>query len=101
MTFNSKYHGCEGICEGSTLIFPGFLIGFFFIPTKDPIKTKGVEQHNQSNNKANIVVKATAPLEPSAQRNKSIKKNTKKAKAGYKNAVNKELISQFVWLNIL
>jgi len=54
--FNFKYHGFSGICIGKKFIFPGFFIGLFFIPIKEPNKTKGVEQQSQSNNNENISV---------------------------------------------
>lgn len=96
INFNSINQGCFGICEGNTFTFPGFLMAFFLIAMNDPIKVKGVEQHNHKRSNATIVEKGTAAVDPSNHKNKSITKKIAKAKLGNKNAVIRELRTQFV-----
>ena len=57
-----KYHGFLGIVVGHGLILQGILILFCFIPRNAPIKTKGVEQNSQRNNKDKKAVNLVGSL---------------------------------------
>lgn len=46
-----KYHGLSGIVLGTGLTLQGVFIGFFLIPMKEPIKTRGEEQQIHRINK--------------------------------------------------
>ena len=94
--FVSKYHGCFGMELGTTFIFPGFLITFFLIPRKAPIKTKGDEQQSHKSSNVIIVENGIAPLDPSKVRNILINIKTANANDGYKIAVAIAFLSQSV-----
>ncbi len=89
------YQDCFGIELGTTFIFPGFFIAFFFIPRKAPIRTNGEEQHIHKRSKVIIVEKGIAPLDPSKVRNMLITKNTENANEGYNMAVIIAFLTQF------
>jgi hypothetical protein len=93
ITLKERYHGWGGIRLGTIFIVPGFFIAFFFSPIKDPINTKGAEQHIHKTSKENRVVNGTAPDEPSIERNMFIIKKIVKAIEGYSRAVYKAFVS--------
>jgi len=96
-----KYQGWGGILLGTTFMVPGFLNTFLFNPIKEPIKTKGVEQHIHKINNVRIVVKGTAPDDSSMKRKKFIMKNVENAKDGNKKAVIRAFFNQSGSWNIL
>lgn len=57
--FVLKYHDFSGIVLGNVFTLHGFLIDLVLRPIKDPINTKGAEQHIHNKSKANIVPKLT------------------------------------------
>ena len=99
--FVFRYHGWSGIELGTILTVPGFFICFFFKPKNDPISTRGDEQHNHNRSKVTIVLKCTAPDEPSKNKKIFIMKKTENASVGYKSAVSIAFFNHSASLNIL
>lgn len=105
-----KYQGLCNIELGTELTLHGFFITFFFKPIKDPMSTRGAEQHIQSTNNTIIstnliyiiyLFKFTLADDPSNQNKMlSIIKIVNKI-PGYKKAVNKVFLSQAFPPNIL
>jgi len=90
------YQDCLGIELGTTFIFPGFFIAFFFIPRKAPIRTNGDEQQIHKRSKVTIVEKGIAPLDPSKVRNMLMTTKTENANEGYSMAVMMAFLTQFI-----
>ena len=89
-----KYQGFWGIVVGHGFILQGIFILFVFIPKKDPINTKGVEQNSQRLNK-DINAENLIDSPPSKIRKKLEKIKIQKIIEGYNKAVNKAFFNQW------